>query len=229
MHDIALIPGAGYAACSVWPLQAIDDPTIHPIDYQRRGTISHRYVLEEYAERVYNELLKLDRSVDLYAWSMGAPISLGVAKLAETRSPELVRNIIMITPAVFHGKPCRNFHLSVVYASKLLWSFLHDSSNKTAALQQIRERIPNFTYVIAEDINARIEAFEGVIKIPANLNKNRIRLYYASDDDVIPEDITLDMAKRTGLNPIAIHGYGHELPLLDTKGEVLRLIRQLSP
>ncbi len=115
MQEIALIPGAGHNASSLWPIQTQADGTMYPIDYERGNFVQGRSCLEQYAERVYVELLKLGKErIDLYAWSMGAPVSLGVVKLAR-KTPELIRKVIMITPGVFHGAPEWNFHRHPMY------------------------------------------------------------------------------------------------------------------
>ncbi len=229
MHDIALLPGAAHNASSMWPLQAKDDPLLHPIDYERgnfhRCTTRMPFVLQQYGVRIFERLKELDRPVDLYAWSMAAPVSLHVAKLADKLTPGLVRNIVMITPGVFHGPPRRNFHRTASYALKLMFPPMQKTLLRSAAIREIQQHISDFNPEVSEDTTAMLESGDGAIRIPRGFDRTRLSLYYTPDDEVIPEDVTLHMAKRAGIKPVAVQGYGHELPLLDTDGSVLQYIR----
>ena len=233
MHDIALIPGAAHNASSMWPLQTEDDTLIHPIDYQRgnfRGqTARMPFVLQQYAVRVFEKIRALDRPLDLYAWSMGAPVSLGVVRIADKLTPGLIRNIIMITPGVFHGSPRRNFHKTPSYALGLMFPPVQKTLRRYAAIREIQQQLPEFNPEVPEDAAAMLESGDGVMRIPHSFDRSRIALYYAPEDDIIPEDVTLHVAKRAKITPVAVLGYGHELPLLDTDGSVLSHLRQEHP
>jgi len=233
MYDIALIPGAAHNASSMWPLQTRDDALIHPINYERgnfnRQTLRMPYVLQQYAVRVFEKVRALDRPLDLYAWSMGAPVSLGVAKIAEKHAPGLIRNIIMITPGVFHGSPRRNFHKTPAYAFGLMFPPVQKTLRRSAAIREIQQQLPEFNPEVADDTTAMMESGDGVMRIPNSFDRSRIALYYAPEDDIIPEDITLHVAKRAKITPVAVLGYGHELPLLDTDGSVLSHLRKEHP
>lgn len=229
MHDIALIPGAAHNAASMLPLQARDDTTIIPVDYPRGGpyrpTTREPHMLQTYARRIWSTLRALDRPIDLFAWSMGAPVSLGVTRLADKESPGLIRNIVMITPGVFHGSPYRNFHRTPAYTYKLMFPPIRKTLRRSAAIREIQQEIPDFDPEVDEDSQAMLESGDGVMRIPRGFDRKRISFYYAPEDDVIPEDISRHVAKRARIPAHAISGYGHELPLLDTDGSALTFIR----
>jgi len=230
MTHIAFIPGAGNLACSMWPLQAKDDTSIHAVDYARGFSQefpreSGKLVLQHYAERIFAQLLQLDQQVDLYAWSMAAPVSLAVAKRADIIAPGLIRNIMMITPAPFHGAPKYPFHQSMSYGIQFLFPSSQLMSQIASSVREIKEEIPDFSYEVPEPLEAMRESGDGVIKIPRGFDRSRIRMYYAQEDTVIPEDISLHMAKRAGVVHTPIAGYGHNVPLFDTEGVVLQRMR----
>ena len=235
MHDVVFIPGAGLLETSGWPLIALDDPTLHQVGYWR-GFNGHgrkdpkKYVLEHYAEWAWENLFtlirRIDRPVDIYAHSMGFPLSLAMLKIADTVAPGSIRYIIGITPGVYHGEPKRNFHLTFEYA----WSLMLPSSEMikrtAAAIREIEKRIPHFKYQVTEYPQAMREAGDGVIHLADEFDVTRYRVYYAKDDLIIPADVTEHAAARADIRCIPIvDGYGHLVPLLDTTGKILELIR----
>ncbi len=159
---------------------------------------------------------------------MGAVVSLAVVALADAERPGLVRRVILLTPGVFGGPPSHMFHRSLSYVSNLIRPDADKMRPYMQALDRIRETIPDYDPEIKEDGRAMLEAGDGVINLPPNFNRQRLSFYYAPEDTIIPENISLEVAERAGLEPQPICGFGHFLPIIDTKGEVLRDIRQAN-
>ncbi len=229
MHKVALIPGAGYDASSLWPLQQLADKSLIPIDYRRGGPyLTSRNLLDIYAERVFEQLKDVDGPVDIYGHSMGAIVSLAVVALADAEKPGLVRKVILLTPGVFGGRPSYMFHRSMSYLSNLIRPDADKMRPYIQALDCIRKSIPDYDPEIKEDGRAMLEAGDGVIDLPPNFDRRRLSFYYAPEDTIVPENISLEVAARAGLEPQPICGFGHFLPIIDTKGEVLREIRKAN-
>jgi len=232
-HDIMFIPGAGYLANSMWPLQAKDDPSIIPLDYRRGFESGERnrskHVLQQYADRAFAEILMLDRPVDIYAHSMGVLVGLGVIQRADQEAPGLVRNLIAINPGVFHGPPKHNFHRTLGYAWNLMFPNTEETQKTADAFNRIRIAIPGFSCETIEDQSAMVESGDGVIMIPRGFNRQRMRIYYSLNDEIIPPEISRDLARRIRRTSIAIPDFGHMLPLHDTGGAILERIRSENP
>jgi pimeloyl-ACP methyl ester carboxylesterase len=233
---IVMIPGAGRSGISMWPL--INDPQIHRLDYER-GQIPlprfdqpitfHGYlrqIAKVYASRIYQQIITLRGPIDIYAWSMAAPICLYVTTWVDQEHPGLIEKLVMINPGVFGGPPPEAFHIDPVYVNRLMTKG-HISAKTKKAIAEINSSIPGFSrlYRVNEHPLAMLAVGEGVIPMPSRLSHNRIRLYYSTGDKVIPPEVTLATAGRAGITPLPIYGFDHELPIQDTAGAVLSHIR----
>ncbi len=224
---LVLIPGAGRLACSLWPLQALVDPTLIPIDYERGlQNKTKASLLHHYGKRVYRKIRDLKGPLDIIGWSMGFPVALSALKHADKHRPGLVRKLVGINPGVYGGKPLYNFHLDPRYVAQIWYSTHVDRGTRTnTAVKRIRKRILKFNYVCREDVRAMMEAGDGVVKVPTHLDPERVIIYYSPEDSIIPIHITEHCARRANFKAVAIHGYDHDTPLLDTEGIVLERIR----
>lgn len=234
MHDIALVPGAARYASAMWPLQARDDPTIHPIDYSR-GYAQARYahgdepLLVDYARRVYHNIVDLDRPVDLYAWSMGACVACGVVAFADKHAPGLIRKVVMINYGVFGGPPPHAFHQAPSYLQYLWYRYLTTNRATRTAETEIRQHIPDYEYRCNESPQAMQESGDGVMYLPEDFDRSRLSMFYSTDDKIVPPDVSHFVAQRAGVEPQQLIGKTHNLPTLDTSGAMLEVIRNKNP
>ena len=170
----------------------------------------------------------MEGTIDLYGWSMGALVAMGVVRLADKHRPGLVRNIVAITPGVWGGPPLYPFHFNPQYIAKMWYQSNVYRGPKTAeAVARIKKTIPDFSYVIPEDTRAMLEAGSGLMHLPKDFDRRRLFVFYSPQDTVIPPAITIDCAKRAGVEPIVIPGsFGHDVPILDVDGDALKFIRE---
>lgn len=233
MQRIALIPGAARPACNMWPLQARRDKTIYPIDYKRGVEDSKRekmFCLTRYAERVYAQLPRLKDPIDLFGWSMGGLVAIEVMKIADKKKQKRVRKVVLINPGVFGGPPPREFHNNALYQAHLMLLENRILDVKTSlAVQHIKAKIPNFRHKIPEDLQAMREAGDGVIMLPKKVASSRFDMLYCGLDTVIPRDVSEYMAERAGIEPLFVRHEQHNLPLTDTSGKFLQLLRERNP
>jgi pimeloyl-ACP methyl ester carboxylesterase len=238
MHKILLLPGAARESGAMWPVVRLTDQTLIPVDYERgfkhKKYSSYKFptkrsslLISHYAKRVYKQIRNWEGPFDIYGWSMGALVAMGVVRLADKHRPGLVRNIVAITPGVWGGQPLYPFHYNPQYIARMWYESRVNRGRKTAiAVARIKEHIPNFSYVIAEDTRAMLESGSGLMHLPKNFDRRRLHVFYSPEDTVVPPAITLECAKRAGVTPIPIPGFGHDIPLLDVDGTALRFIRE---
>ncbi len=238
LHRTILLGGAARLAESVFHLQALKDASLLPINYKRELSRKKYRALKKKkkapyistaAKRVWKQIRYLEGTIDILAWSMGVLVAIETKKIADKLRPGFVRAIIGICPAVFGGPIPQRLHLNPAYIFKMwVGSKIWLGARTKAAVREIRESDPTFSYRCSESKLAMLEAITGVVELPHEYVKNGdVFIFYSPEDEVIPVSVTEFMLARAGIQGIPVPGYNHDLPVLDTKGTVLRMILAL--
>lgn len=239
MHTIVMLSGAARKKEAVWPLQARHDTALLPIDYER-SVSKKKYraltrkkksspMISTFGKRGWKQIRHLEGTIDLYGWSTGFLVGIEIKRLADKHRPGFVRALVGICPAVYGGSIPHRLHLNPKYIAKMWFdSNIRLGARTIAAVREIRQSDQLFSYRCWESKRAMLEAIRGVVQLPDELVKNGdVFIFYSPEDQVIPAAVTEYVAKRSGIVPIPVTGYDHDVPLLDTKGEVLSLVREM--
>jgi pimeloyl-ACP methyl ester carboxylesterase len=225
MTKLALIPGAGHNAKSMWPLQAMTDKDILPLDYRQDHQLNpYELVLDQYAKNALAILIKNDEPVHLCGISMGALIALRVADLAKEKSG-LIEGVSLINPGVFGGS-ISYFSSPAFYLAcfSLFWSTQSEAARrKMRALQEVRKVFPNFIADVPEETRAMTEAINGMIGMPKHLF-GKVNLFCSSLDELIPWWVSEILAQRAGVEIHKLTGHYHNVCLHDFEGKILKVV-----